>query len=107
MSSSTFYDNENLRRLQKLLPIEARGKPRLLAFLKLKSVETRHTCRLRVINIFRTGSTGGLMCRFFVEGASFKNSYVVPIEQLAFPETFPIARGQKTRRRSRGAFVRL
>ncbi|MBI5314205.1 MAG: hypothetical protein HZB28_14040 [Methylocystis sp.] len=85
--------------LRDALPLSARPRPALLAFLRAHGAVGRSAPRLVVIDIFDAGGTQGLMCRFEIAGKVDAPSYVAPLTQLALDRRHPLAQRLAERRR--------
>jgi hypothetical protein len=81
-----------IQRLQRALPLGARGRPALLAFLRARGVIGSIAPRLKVIGIFPAGAEGEFLCRFTVEDSAFAKTFVAPLGQLALDRRHSAAR---------------
>lgn len=93
-----------LLRLKRSLPLEAHGRPPLLAFLRQHLKDQGFAPHLKVTNIFHTGDGGVLLCQFVLNDSGVvKGPYVAPLEHLTFGRTHPIAREIAALRQHRGS----
>jgi hypothetical protein len=93
MISAASLEEKLMWQLKCALPLPARGRPALQAYLRDRAVEVRHAPRLTVTNIFHAGEAKGLMCQFTIEGAAAgKSEFVASMQQLAFDRRHPITR---------------
>lgn len=67
--------------LRRNLPLSARGKPALLAFLRSRAVNVRPSSRLVVTDVFDAGAALGLMCRFVLRD-EVEGVFVAPLAQI-------------------------
>jgi hypothetical protein len=81
-----------VQRVQRALPLGARGRPALLAFLRARGVIGSIAPRLKVIGIFPAGSQGEFLCRFTVEDGDWAETFVAPLGQLALDRRHSAAR---------------
>lgn len=81
-----------IQRLQRALPLGARGRPALLAFLRARGVIGSIAPRLKVISIIPAGAQSGFMCRFTIEDSALAETFVAPLGQLALDRRHPAAR---------------
>jgi hypothetical protein len=81
-----------VQRLQRALPLRARGRPALLAFLRARGVIGSIAPKLKVIGIFPAGAQGEFLCRFTVEDGVEMETFVAPLDQLALDRGHPVAR---------------
>ncbi|MFZ3181203.1 MAG: hypothetical protein WA156_13575 [Methylocystis silviterrae] len=81
-----------VQRLQRALPLGARGRPALLAFLRARGVIGNIAPRLKVIGIFPAGAQGEFLCRFSVEDGVGAETFVAPLGQLALDRRHLAAR---------------
>jgi hypothetical protein len=81
-----------VQRLQRALPLGARGRPALLAFLRARGVIGSIAPRLKVIGIFPAGAQGEFLCRFTIEDGLGMETFVAPLDQLALDRRHPVAR---------------
>jgi hypothetical protein len=93
-----------IHRLRDALPLSARPRPALLAFLRAHGAVGRSAPRLVVVDIFDAGGPQGLMCRFEIAGETDASSFVAQLTQLALDRRHPLAqRVSERRRRAPGA----
>ncbi|MGB5085971.1 MAG: hypothetical protein WBO09_15540 [Methylocystis silviterrae] len=88
-----------IHHLREALPLSARPRPALLAFLRARGAIGRSAPRLVVVDIFDAGGTQGLMCRFEIAGEVDAPSFVAPLTQLALDRRHPLAQRLAERRR--------
>ncbi len=85
-------DERVLWRLQRMLPVSAHGRSKLLKFLRGRLPLGGISPRLTVTNIFYPRDGKSLMCKFHVDATTAGMlSVVAPIEQVAFERGHPIA----------------
>ncbi len=78
--------------LRRALPVVARPRQPLLAYLSAQGVSAGSAPRLSVIDIFSAGDPHDLMCRFSVIGDQRARSFVVPLNQITFGRKHPATR---------------
>ncbi len=88
-----------VQRLQRALPLGARGRPALLAFLRTRGIIGSIAPRLKVIGIFPSGAQSEFMCRFTIEGSARDETFVAPLGQLALDRRHPATQKLDVRRR--------
>jgi hypothetical protein len=81
-----------VQRLQRALPLGARGRPALLAFLRARGIIGGIAPKLKVIGIFPSGAQSEFMCRFTVEDGVGAETFVAPLDQIALDRRHPVAR---------------
>lgn len=81
-----------IQRLQRALPLGARGRPTLLAFLRARGVIGNVAPRLKVIGIFAGGPQNEFLCRFMVEDGVSAETFIAPLGHLALDRRHPSAR---------------
>ncbi|RNJ48265.1 hypothetical protein D1O30_00140 [Methylocystis hirsuta] len=88
-----------IHHLRDALPLSARPRPALLAFLRARGAIGRSAPRLVVVDIFDAGGAQGLMCRFEIAGETDASSFVAQLTQLALDRRHPLAQRLAERRR--------
>jgi hypothetical protein len=72
-------------RLKRQLPLAARCRPPLLAFLERRLGHMRAAPRLKVTNVLSTTDANGVLCQFVVEGEKAGEAvFVAPLRDIAF-----------------------
>jgi hypothetical protein len=84
--------------LRDSLPLPARPRPALLAFLRLRGAIGRGAPKLVIVDIFDTAAQD-LMCRFVIEGEA-ERSFVAPLAQISLDRRHPLAQRLAARRRN-------
>jgi hypothetical protein len=79
-------------RLRRSLPMSARARQPLIAYLKSKRVIGSTSPNLRVVNVFLNGYDGKIMCQFAIEGDAGARMFVAPLMQLVINRRHPAAR---------------
>ena len=83
--------------LRDALPLHARPRPALLAFLRARGVNARSAPKLVIVDILDAGARN-LMCRFMIAG-DVETSFVAPLAQIAFDRSHPLVQSLAARRR--------
>lgn len=79
---------ENLvQSLRDALPLSARPRPALLAFLRVRGMSSRNAPRLVIVDIFDAGAQG-LMCRFEIAGDVSACGFVAPLAHIALDRRY-------------------
>ncbi|MGD9656251.1 MAG: hypothetical protein AB7U61_01205 [Methylocystis sp.] len=99
MRHARIQDDALVQLLQRALPLGARGRPALLAFLRARGVIGNVAPRLQVVGIFPAGAQSEFMCRFTIEDCARDETFVAPLGQLALDRRHPAARKLDLRRR--------
>ncbi|AZG78057.1 hypothetical protein [Methylocystis rosea] len=100
MDSDRVNRESLVHNLRDALPLSARPRPALLAFLRARGAIGRSAPRLVVVDIFDAGGTQGLMCRFDIaDEIDAPSSFVAPLTQLALDRRHPLAQRLAERRR--------
>lgn len=89
-----------IQRLQRGLPLFAHARPALLAFLCARGTIGGVLLRLKIVNLFRAGQDGDLMCRFSIEGRGRDETFLAPFAQFALDRRHMAARELALRRQS-------
>jgi hypothetical protein len=84
--------------LRDAMPLSARPRPALLAFLRTRGVIGRGTPKLVIVDIFDSGAQDP-MCRFIIEGDKGA-SFVASLTQIAFNRRHPLVQRLAARRRN-------
>lgn len=84
--------------LRDALPLPARPRPALLAFLRERGAIGRSAPKLVIVDIFDT-SAQDLMCRFMIADDA-ASSFVAPLAQIAFDRRHPLIQRLTARRRN-------
>ncbi|PPD02919.1 MAG: hypothetical protein CTY30_13085 [Methylocystis sp.] len=99
MDSDRVNRESLVHHLRDALPLSARPRPALLAFLRARGAIGRSAPRLVLVDIFDAG-TQGLMCRFEIaDEIDAPSSFVAPLTQLALDRRHPLAQRLAERRR--------
>ncbi|MFO1103071.1 MAG: hypothetical protein U1E20_09235 [Methylocystis sp.] len=80
------------------MPLSARPRPALLAFLRARGMIGRGAPKLVIVDIFDSGAQD-LMCRFVIEGDA-ETSFVASLAQIAFDRRHPLVQRLSARRRN-------
>jgi hypothetical protein len=81
---------ENLvQSLRDALPLSARPRPALLAFLRGRGAIGRNAPRLIILDVLDAGAQG-LMCRFEIAGDVNASGFVAPLAQIALDRRHPV-----------------
>jgi len=99
MDSDRVNRESLIHHLRDALPLSARPRPALLAFLRARGAIGRGAPRLVVVDIFDAGGTQGLMCRFEIADEIDAPSFVAPLTQVALDRRHPLAQRLAERRR--------
>lgn len=92
MSRSAIVDDDLLWRLQRALPLIARGRSPLLAFLRSRATIGNVSPKLKIVGIFRAGEQEEFMCRFTIDDSGCSKIFCAPLDQLAVDRRYPVAR---------------
>lgn len=84
--------------LCRALPLSARPRPKLTAFLRERGIVGHGSPRLVILNVFDAGAAGGLMCRFSVANNEEASGFIAPLAQVALDRRYSIDRLRPGRR---------
>ncbi|CCJ07911.1 hypothetical protein [Methylocystis sp. SC2] len=94
-----------IHNLRRALPLSARPKQALMAFLRERGVVTRAAPRLVVLDVFDAADAGGLMCRFAIAEVREASSFIAPLAQVALERRHSarLRAGRRRQQQSPGA----